>query len=64
MTLRRLQKFKVQPGKTYVWEFKQRVSGRQAQPQNGEVQVADDGLITVHGLQIPGSGGRLVVTPK
>jgi len=64
VTLRRLQKFKVEPGKSYAWEFKLRVPDRRAQPQKGEITVADNGLITIPALKIPASGARLVVTPK
>jgi hypothetical protein len=55
VTLRRLQKFKVEPGKTYAWEF----AG-----QKGEVTVGKNGLLTVPGLRISGAGGRLSVVPK
>jgi len=64
VTLRRLQKFKVAQGKSYAWAFNLTVPDRRAKPQKGEITVGDDGLITIPGLKIPGSGGRLVVTPK
>ncbi len=64
VTLRRLQKFEVRPGRSYAWAFTPRVPDRRSPPQNGEIHVADDGLITIHGLKITASGGRLVVTPK
>jgi len=64
VTLRRLQKFKVARGRSYAWQFNPTVPDRRAKPQNGQITVPADGLITIPGLKIPGSGGRLVVTPK
>ena len=64
VTLRRLQQFKVEPGKSYAWEFDLPVADKKGEPQKGEITVGDNGLLTVPGLKIPDSGARLVVTAK
>jgi len=55
ITLRRLQNFKAQSGKTYAWTL----AGT-----SGQVTVGDDKLITIRGAKIPTSPATLVVTPE
>ena len=67
VTLRRLQKFKVEAGKTYAWEFSALTAaerGKPGVPQKGAVTVGGNGLLTIPGLFIPQTPGRLVVQPK
>jgi hypothetical protein len=68
LTLRRLQKFKVEPGKTYSWDFSvpkpPAKRGEPAVPQKGEVTVGENGLLVIPSLSISQTPGRLTVQPK
>jgi len=52
---RRLQKFKVEKGKTYAWK---------CGAQSGEATVGDDGLLVLKDVKFTAEGSRLVITPK
>jgi hypothetical protein len=68
LTLRRLQKFKVDPGKTYCWEFSvpkpAAKRGDPAVPQKGEITVGPSGLLAIAGLAISQTPGRLTIQSK
>jgi hypothetical protein len=72
LTLRRMQKFKVQPGKTYAWTntpLEPQDPAKQPKakeppptwPQQGSVTVDKDGLLVVKGVRMLQAGSRLVV---
>ena len=63
VTLRRLQRFKATPGKTYAWEFRPLKAGKDG-TQRGRTAVGDEGLLIVPRLLISSTGGRLIVTPE
>jgi len=75
VTLRRLQRFVVQPGKTYHWkstplgdpgELPQTGYWRTNSPTeaSGEVTVGADGMLTIPGVAFSPLGSRLEVTAK
>jgi len=55
VTLTRVQKFKVVPGRAYAWRIGD---------AEGEAVAGDDGLITIRACPIPSAPTKLVVTPK
>ena len=63
VTLRRLQKFKVQTGKSYRWELR-KLDGEKDILQQGEITVGPDELLTVPAVKLTAAGARLVVVPK
>ena len=62
VTVRRLQKFPVGPGRTYLWEARSLNGGKP--PQSGDVAVGADGLLTIPGVIVEQTPRRLVITPK
>lgn len=60
VTLRRLQKFRVQPGGTYRWK----VSAGAESLQSGQVTADRDGLLTIRKLTITDRPGQLKLTPQ
>jgi len=62
VTLRRLQKFKVAPGKRYAW-VNRSLDGK-TDLQSGEVAAGADGLLTIDGVEFHKAGSRLIVTAK
>jgi len=56
VTLRRLQKFKVVPGKAYRWTL--------GKTQRGRGTVGEDGLLTIANLDLTTAASRLVVTAE
>jgi hypothetical protein len=75
VTLRRLQRFQVEPGKAYRWtttplgdasDIPQVGYWRKNSPTeaHGEVTVGADGLLTVPGVEFNPLGSRLIVIPR
>ena len=62
VTLRRLQQFRVGPGRSYSWVNRSRKDEKAV--QEGEVTVGDDGLLTIPGVDFHSEPTRLVVTAK
>ncbi len=60
VTLRRLQRFEVHPGKSYRWRF---VAG-ETPAQSGIVSAAGDRLLTIPKLKIADTPGQLELTPN
>ncbi len=52
---RRLQKLKVEKGKTYAWK---------CGAQTGEATIGDDGLLVLKDVKFTAEGSRLTITPK
>ena len=61
VTLRRLQQFHVQPGKTYQWQM---VTDNQRPIQSGTVTTDADGLLTIRQLKITDTPGQLQIAPN
>ena len=62
VTLRRLQKFKVEVGKTYNWTL-YALQGEGAVLQEGKVSVGPEAGLAIPKLKLAASGGRLKVKP-
>lgn len=68
ITLRRLQGFRVRPGATYAWKCTPLESpaggGRSTpQPQQGQVTVGGDGLLTIHIAKLAPGTYRMTIIP-
>jgi len=63
VVLRRLQKFRVEPGRVYAWEYRTGAAGEVGQ-QGGEATAGEDGLLRIPRVPIAGAPGRLVVRPR
>ena len=61
VTPRRLTKFKVAKGSSYVWENVS-LDGK-TDIQSGRVSVGDDGLLVLKGVKFTTQGSKLIVTP-
>jgi len=59
---RRLQRFKVEPGKAYAW--KNVGPDGKTEIQRGEATAGTDGLLVLKDVKFSAGGSRLVVTPK
>ena len=62
VTLRRCQKFRPAPGRTYAWV--NRSPDGKTVFQQGDVTVGADGLLTLADVEFHQAGSRLIVTPK
>ena len=62
VTLRRLQRFRVGPGKSYSWANRSMKDEKAL--QEGQVTVAEDGLLTIPGVAFHNEPTRLVVTAE
>jgi hypothetical protein len=62
VTLRRLQNFKPQAGRTYAWAVRSLDASKVV--SQGEAQLGQDGLLTLAGVTVPGTPARLVVVVK
>ena len=61
VTLRRLQHFHIQPGKTYQWQM---ATDKQRPIQSGTVLADADGLLTIRKLKITDTPGQLQIEPN
>jgi len=59
VTLRRLQQFKIQAGKTYTWANAS-LDGKTTL-QQGEAVIGNDGLLTIKGFKVLPAGSRLTI---
>jgi len=69
ITVRRLQQFKVQPGRRYAWKLEPlqvAAPGARDAPatQEGAVTIAADGLLTLDNLKLKTGKYRLTIKPK
>jgi hypothetical protein len=69
VTLRRLQKFRIEPGKTYTWRVEPASAAttrdeKPLLPQQGSITVDQNGLLTIHDLKLGRGVYRLTITPE